>query len=97
VGTLQSTKYAQTTNVPDEQFRRLTGVSRKVFGLMIEVLIAADAQKKARGARKKRRKKHSLTKEEKHENRRITSERVVIRPLSKPLFESIDSSNQIQA
>lgn len=51
-GTEQSTKYAQITHLSDEQFRRLTGVSRKVFTIMVQVVQEADAKKKARGGRK---------------------------------------------
>ncbi len=45
-------KYDRIQNMSDEAFRRLTGVKRKTFNRMIEILKEADAQKKKRGGRK---------------------------------------------
>jgi hypothetical protein len=45
-------KYSRIQNMNDEGFRRLTGVKRKTFNRMIEILKEADAQKKKRGGRK---------------------------------------------
>jgi len=49
---LTPSKYQRLSILKDGPFRRLTGVSRKVFALMVEVLTVADAQKKAKGGRK---------------------------------------------
>lgn len=45
-------KYDQIKNLPEEQFRRLTGVKRTTFKKMIEILQEADQIKKIRGGRK---------------------------------------------
>lgn len=49
---LTPSKYDKLSTLKDGPFRRLTGVSRKVFALMGEILTEADAQKKAKGGRK---------------------------------------------
>jgi hypothetical protein len=49
---LTESKYQKQSTLKDGPFRRLTGVSRKVFALMVEILTVADAQKKAKGGRK---------------------------------------------
>lgn len=45
-------KYDKLSSLKDDGFRRLTGVSRRVFTLMVEPLAVADTQKKAKGGRK---------------------------------------------
>src|SRR5437763_11399825 len=45
-------KYQTLSALKDGPFRRLTGVSRSVFALMVEILTVADAHKKAKGGRK---------------------------------------------
>jgi Helix-turn-helix of DDE superfamily endonuclease len=45
-------KYDQIKVLPDEKFRRLTGVKHSTFHKMIEILSNADQQKKSRGGRK---------------------------------------------
>ena len=45
-------KYDQIKELPEEQFRRLTGVKRKTFEKMSEILREADKRKKASGGRK---------------------------------------------
>jgi hypothetical protein len=45
-------KYDQIEEFTDEQFRRLTGVKRRTFKKMIEILSEADHKKKTRGGRK---------------------------------------------
>lgn len=45
-------KYDKLSALKDGPFRRLTGVSRRVFSLMVETLTVADTQKKAKGGRK---------------------------------------------
>ena len=45
-------KYNRIQNMNDEAFRRLTGVKRKTFNRMIEILKEADAQNKKLGGRK---------------------------------------------
>ena len=45
-------KYDQIEKFTDEQFRRLTGVKRRTFKKMIEILREADHKKKTRGGRK---------------------------------------------
>jgi len=44
-------KYEQMTELKEESFRRLTGVKRKTFEKMAEILIAAHKQKKQQGGR----------------------------------------------
>lgn len=44
-------KWENIKGLQPQQFRRITGVKRYTFEKMIEILIAADAQKKARGGR----------------------------------------------
>jgi len=44
-------KYEQLVSLTDNQFRRLTGVKRKTFEKMLEILVNAHAQKKQRGGR----------------------------------------------
>ena len=45
-------KYDQIKNLSEEQFRRLTGVKRKTFEKMTEILQEVDQRKKAHGGRK---------------------------------------------
>jgi Helix-turn-helix of DDE superfamily endonuclease len=45
-------KYDKLSNLKDDGFRRLTGVSRRIFTLMVEALTVAETQKKAKGGRK---------------------------------------------
>ena len=45
-------KYGKLSTLKDGPFRRLTGVSRRVFSLMAQILTVADAHKKAKGGRK---------------------------------------------
>jgi len=45
-------KYDKLSSLKGDGFRRLTGVSRRVFTLMVEPLTVADTQKKAKGGRK---------------------------------------------
>lgn len=45
-------KYQKLNALKDDPFRRLTGVSRSVFALMVEILTVADAHNKAKGGRK---------------------------------------------
>jgi len=49
---LTPSKYQKLSALKDGPFRRLTGVSRRVFSLMAEILTVADAHKKAKGGRK---------------------------------------------
>ena len=49
---LTESKYQKLSTLKDGPFRRLRGVSRKVFALMVEILTVADAQKKAKGGPK---------------------------------------------
>ena len=44
-------KYKQLSELPDEKFRRLTGVKRKTFEKMAEILGRAHKQKKRQGGR----------------------------------------------
>ncbi len=45
-------KYNQIKDLPEDQFRRLTGVKRETFKKMLEILLEADQKKKACGGRK---------------------------------------------
>lgn len=45
-------KYENIKNYPDEQFRRITGVSRKAFEKMLEILTPKHNEKFVRGGRK---------------------------------------------
>ncbi len=45
-------KYDQIKELDDERFRRLTGVKRSTFEMMLNILKEADKLKKARGGRK---------------------------------------------
>lgn len=45
-------KYDQIQDLPDEQFRRLTGVKRKTFERMLGILREEDQSKKVKGGRK---------------------------------------------
>ena len=45
-------KYSQIRDLPDEQFRRLTGVKRQTFEKMLEILVENDKTKKIKGGRK---------------------------------------------
>lgn len=45
-------KYDQIKEFSNEEFRRLTGVKRNTFEKMVEILTAADQEKKSRGGRK---------------------------------------------
>jgi hypothetical protein len=47
-----ASKYQKLSILKDGPFRRLTGVSRSVFALIVEILAMADAHKKAKGGRK---------------------------------------------
>lgn len=47
-----NTKYQQLAGLNDGSFRRLTGVKRSTFKLMIEILTQADSAKQAVGGRK---------------------------------------------
>lgn len=47
----KSSKFDQLKTLRDDHFKRLTGVKRKTFGVMVEIMSAADAAKKARGGR----------------------------------------------
>jgi hypothetical protein len=49
---LTPSRYQKLSTLKDGLFRRLTGVSRSVFALMVEVLTVADVRKKAKGGRK---------------------------------------------
>ena len=45
-------KYEQIRNLPDESFRRLTGVKRQTFEKMVKILVEDDKNKKIKGGRK---------------------------------------------
>ncbi len=45
-------KYDQIQGMGDEKFRRLTGVKRKTFSAMVEILTEASNEKKSKGGRK---------------------------------------------
>jgi hypothetical protein len=45
-------KYEKMGKYSEEQFRRITGVKRKTFKKMIEILAAAEAEKRAKGGPK---------------------------------------------
>lgn len=45
-------KYKQIKELDDDRFRRLTGVKRSTFEMMLKILIEADKLKKAKGGRK---------------------------------------------
>jgi hypothetical protein len=45
-------KHDQIKELDDERFRRLTGVKRSIFEMMLKILIEADQIKKAKGGRK---------------------------------------------
>lgn len=45
-------KYEQVQNLPDESFRRLTGVKRQTFEKMVKILAEDDKNKKIKGGRK---------------------------------------------
>ena len=45
-------KYEQIRNLLDESFRRLTGVKRKTFKKMVQILAENDKNKKIKGGRK---------------------------------------------
>lgn len=44
-------KFEKVKVLSDEQFRRITGVKRKTFDKMVEIVIEADRIKKAKGGR----------------------------------------------
>jgi len=48
----KNTKYRQLADLSNENFRRLTGVKRTTFNVMIEILAESDRAKKAVGGRK---------------------------------------------
>jgi hypothetical protein len=48
---LARTKYDRLAGLRDTQFKRLTGVQRTTFTAMVEILAAADTNRKARGGR----------------------------------------------
>ena len=45
-------KYDETKKLNDREFRRLTGVKRKTFGKMVEILTVAEAAKRQKGGHK---------------------------------------------
>jgi Helix-turn-helix of DDE superfamily endonuclease len=45
-------KYEKIRNLPDESFRRLTGVKRQTFEKMVKILAEDDKNKKIKGGRK---------------------------------------------
>jgi len=45
-------KYDQIKELPEDKFRRLTGVKRSTFSKMLEILKKADKTKKEKGGRK---------------------------------------------
>ena len=45
-------KYNQIKELDNERFRRLTGVKRSTFEMMLKILIEADKLKKSKGGRK---------------------------------------------
>jgi len=45
-------KYANVTKLSDEQFRRITGVRRKTFEKMLEILSSAEAIRRSKGGPK---------------------------------------------
>jgi hypothetical protein len=45
-------KYEQIRSLPDESFRRLTGVKRQTFEKMVKILVEDDKNKKIKGGRK---------------------------------------------
>jgi len=45
-------KYDATTKLKDHEFRRLTGVKRKTFAKMVEILSMAEAAKRRKGGHK---------------------------------------------
>ena len=47
-----SLKYEKVKILPDDQFRRLTGVKRSTFDKMVKILEGANREKKAKGGRK---------------------------------------------
>ena len=49
---LPASKYERLSALQEGHFRRLAGVSRNVFALMVEVVSVADAKKKAKGGPK---------------------------------------------
>jgi hypothetical protein len=48
---MENSKFSKLASFKDSQFRRLTGVSRQVFGQMVEILTEADKLKKGKGGR----------------------------------------------
>lgn len=44
-------KFEKISNYPDGNFRRITGVKRKTFEKMVEIIAIADKKKKAKGGR----------------------------------------------
>ena len=45
-------KFEQINILPDDKFRRLTGIKRSTFEQMVKILSVADKKKKARGGRR---------------------------------------------
>ena len=45
-------KYEQIRNLPNESFRRLTGVKQQTFEKMVKILVEDDKKKKIKGGRK---------------------------------------------
>lgn len=45
-------RYNQISSLGDEKFRRLTGVKKSTFSIMLDILRDADQRKKAKGGRK---------------------------------------------
>ncbi|KJV50836.1 putative transposase [Orientia tsutsugamushi str. Gilliam] len=46
-------KFDQIKELKDEKFRRLTGVRKRTFSKMVDILRKADSLKKSKGGRKK--------------------------------------------
>ena len=44
-------KFEKISNYPDGNFRKITGVKRKTFEKMVEIIAIADKKKKAKGGR----------------------------------------------
>ena len=49
--TKTTSKFIQLRRLPDEQFKRMTGVQRSTFTMMVDILVRADTDKKLRGGR----------------------------------------------
>ena len=62
-------KYDKIKNLSESEFKRLTGVKKQTFNKMIAILSEKEAKKSS--------KKKPLTKEDKKNNQKISSERVL--------------------